>query len=267
MSEFIDGQNLDIENPNGSFYTAGLAAHNSYQHINTNFTLEIAHDSDSVDVSDTVATADSFTSYFVRIYDQHGKEAYGYIAPAAPSTPVTIDVSALRKTDDWGFDYVLKKGVNGSTLIITQKNQTVVKGDKQDQTASISDNQAAGTLNIQVYGEEDGVETFAKATVADAGTAAFGASALDSDVYAFIYLQNTSTQYPLTVTAVTLGGSFVAGGTKATPQPFIIIPEGENAVLKVKIRTSVAALTTATVTVTNNTTNVSYAISITTTPA
>lgn len=263
---FLDQQNKQKTALKGSVIPKFSAEFNSHQHINFVVTYAINAGVTTLTVSDSTATANSFDTYQVSVSDNHGNIAIGAIDPASPSTPVVISVTDLVPTDAWIIGAIVQDGRGSDSPAIWQSAQLELEGSKVSVSGTIEDNQGAGTLNIQVMGTEDGVETFARATVADTATASFGASALNSEVLAYIYLQNTSTEFPLSVYTVALTGDVVAGGQKGFV-PFNIAPDAENAIWVVKIKTSVAALQTAVVTVTNNTTNASYFINITTTPA
>lgn len=254
----------------GAVSTRGtdLLIMNNYTRLNFALEYVVNADSTSIAFEDNVLGANECTAYNIRVSDEHGNEAVGLLAPASPSTTVNVDTSGLVVSDCWIIGVHLTNGRGGDIPQSTQTSQLELEGVKNDLTGTIDENNGVGTLNIQVYGTKNGASAFPRATVADAGTAAIGACAIGDEVVAYVYLQNTSTEFPLSVYTITYGNTgFISGGGSTPFTPLAIAPEEENGLIKVVMNTATALIKTATVTVTNNTTNVSYIITITTVPA
>ena len=225
-----------------------------------------AANSDTLSIEDNKVTANSFDVYAVRVSDSSGNEALGFVAPAAPTAAVSINTAALSKTDSWYLSVIVQKGRGSALEYSYQTNQLELEGSKASLAGTINEFWAVGTLNIQVSTTVNGVAVLAKKTVADAATETLAAIAVGDVVEVTTYLQNTGL-YPLDVYTVTIADDFTAGAGKSGFVPLTLAPTGENDQWKFVITGAAAATYSVDFTVTNNTTNVSYVITVEVTAA
>jgi len=218
-----------------------------------------AANSNSVAIVDSTVTANTFDVYAVRISDESGNEALGYISPAAPATPVTVVTSNLVKSDEWKLDVIVQKGRGNDFDFSFQTNTLEIEGAKGSVAGTINEFWAVGTLNLQVSTTLNGIANTAKADVADGATLTLATGVIGDEVEATVYIQNTGA-YPLDVYTVAITGDATAGAGQSGFAPFTLAPTGEVGSWKFVIKALAAVTYAVTCTVTNNTTNASYVI-------
>lgn len=198
--------------------------------------------------------------YNVRINDQSGNFAAGSF-DVATMAALVVDTSGLNLNDNWTV--IVEAGLPGAgdECDCTAQGELQIVGTKPNAAANINFVQSAGTLSLQVQATNNGVEIFAKATVADAGTAALGAISVGDTTLVNVYFLETAGA-PLTIQNI---ATAMTEESKIYLQA-IIAPNGEIAGYQVSVDTSAPAAISETITVTSNDpANPSYVITITAT--
>lgn len=198
--------------------------------------------------------------YNIRINDQSGNFSTGAFNV---TTMANIDVttSNLNKADDWTV--IVEAGLNGvgNECDCTAQGEFQIVGAKPNATGTINFVQTDGTLSVSVQADEAGVEIFAKAVVADGGSAALGNVGQDKEVLVNFYFADTAGK-PLTIQAI---ATAFAVSNKIFLQA-IIAPNGEIAGYQISLDTSALGAISDTVTITStDPANPSYVVTVTAT--
>jgi hypothetical protein len=212
------------------------------------------------------APANNVFSYLRAVVtDGEGNEATMAFNVANIAGGATMNTTALNANTDWTVQIFWAEGGTAFDPIEMDSANDLIVGAKGDVVRTYSTVKAIGTLQVWAELWKGTSVAVANAVVADTGTAAFGNVTENTVAYAIVTFKNTGTS-PLRITAIppVTGEGSLSAAFGDTPSLPLIIAGGETsaAYVKVNVDTTVGAgaITPIVLTITNNTTNVSYVV-------
>jgi len=212
------------------------------------------------------APANNIFSYLrMVVTDGKGVEATAAFDVTDIAGGATMSTSLLDKNTDWTVQMFWAEGGTAFDPIKMYSANDVIVGAKGSVVRTYSTVKAIGTLEVYAELWKGTSVAVANAVVADAATAAFGNVTENTVAFAIVTFKNTGTA-PLRITAIppVTGDGSLATAFGDVPLLPLVIAGGETsaAYVKVNMDTSVGAgaITPIALTITNNTTNVSYVV-------